>query len=152
MVKLSRQRRAVALAVGHRIGASDVPVHEGLSGKHGMGLPGIVDDGADALRRMAGRFDEPERDAAQLQPVAAAHGRGRVRCLAARAEVDLGVEALAKCEMAGDEITVEVGQHHVLDRGTGLGCIRDVLADVALGVDDDRQAGGLVDEKVGGVR
>ena len=49
-------------------------------------------------------------------------------------------------------VTVDVGQQHVLDRGAGLGCIRDVFADVALRVDDDRQAGGLVDEKVGGVR
>ena len=54
--------------------------------------------------------------------------------------------------MAGEEIGVQVGEHDVRDPQVVLAGEGQVLLDVALRIDDDRHAGGLVADDVGGVR
>ena len=65
---------------------------------------------------------------------------------------DLGARRLGEFEVAGQEVGVEVGLDHELDRESGFGGIGDVLGDVALWIDDHRSSGRLVTDQVRGVR
>ena len=55
-------------------------------------------------------------------------------------------------EMAAQEIGVDMGLDHTLDRQPRLGRLIEVDADISAGIDDDRTTGRLVANEIRGVR
>jgi hypothetical protein len=65
--------------------------------------------------------------------------------------MDLGAGAIAKLQMAGDEIGVEVREEHVADPATPPLGVLEILIDVPLRVHDGRLAAVLIGDQVGSV-
>jgi hypothetical protein len=63
--------------------------------------------------------------------------------------MDRRAHAVAKLEMAGHEVGVEVREDDVLDRQAGPRRVLDVLIDVPARIDDDGGVGSLVADQVG---
>lgn len=120
-----------------------------------MGTGGVAgeieDEEGDGLDGVSGGFEDLKAEAGEGEDVAVAHGVKGVFGLGLGAEMDPGAAAVAELEMAGDEVSVEVGEEDVADEEAVLRGVVEVLLDVALGVDDDGGARGLVGEEVGGV-
>ncbi len=100
---------------------------------------------------MAGSLEHLQPDAAELNGLAVSHRRERVVGLRTGAQMDLGAGAIAKLEMAGDEIGVKVRKEHVADPAAEPVGVLEILVDVALGVDDSRLANLRIGDQVGGV-
>ena len=101
----------------------------------------IEDEERDRLGRVAGRFERLESHAAEIDRVAVLQAEERVLGLGARAEADGRPDPIAELEVAGEEVGVQVREHHVRDAEVVLRGSREVLLDVALGIDDDRLPG-----------
>ena len=94
---------------------------------------------------------ELEDDLSERHPFAVGHLAVGELGFGNRGVADLGPGGGGEFQVPGEEVGVEVGLDHHLDgEASGLG-IGEVLGDVALWVDDDRPAGGLVTDEVGGV-
>ena len=80
--------------------------------------------------------------------LAVAHGRERILRDRARTEVDRGLLAVAKLQMTGDEVGVEMSQEHVCDSAAEPPRISDVLLDIPLRIDDRRLTAVLIGDQV----
>jgi hypothetical protein len=115
-------------------------------------MVGIVDDERDRLRRVPGSLEHVKAHArTELDRVSGCDPPRRVLGLAALAVNDLGADAVAQLEMAGDEVRMEVREDRVSDPQTVRGGIGQVLIDVTLGVDDSSHPAALVRHEVGRV-
>ena len=135
-----------------QVGAADVADEERVAGQErvralGVGLE-VVDEDRDRLGRVAGRLERDEPDLAELDRVAVGERRELVLGLRPGAEVDPRADAVAQLEVAGEEVGVEVREEDVLDPAAAALGVGDVLVDVALRVDDGRDAGCLVGDEV----
>src|SRR5699024_1145476 len=111
-----------------------------LTHQHRDRLPGVTGGGDDL------QLDLTERDRLPVgqQP-------DRVVGLGTDAVADPRPGRLGQLEVPGDEVGVEVGVDHGLDRqAAGLGLV-EILGDVAAGVHDHRAPGRLVADQVRGV-
>ena len=89
-----------------------------------------------------------ELDIAELDRVAILHLDALKLGLGATAEMDRGPRLVAEFDVAGDEIGVEVGEKHVLDRITPRLGIGEVLVDIPLRIDNGRRLRCLVGDHV----
>ncbi len=140
---------------GAEIGASDIADEEGVAGEDGVRFGGIggevEDEDGDGLRGVAGGFEDLEANVAEVETIAVVEWGEGVLGFGGSAEADGGADAVAKFEMAGDEIGVKVGEEDVFDGEAVLGGEGEVLVGVALGVDNGGGAGGFVTDDVRGV-
>ncbi len=112
----------------------------------------IEDEDADRLDGVPGRFQHLQPQAGKLQRGAIRHGDERILSLGAAAQVDCGAAAVAKLQMAGDKVGVEVGEKDMADGESVSSGVSEVLLDIALGIDNDGGRGRLVGQQVRGVR
>jgi len=91
-----------------------------------------------------GGLEHREAHLAELHRVAVRHRRERILGPGPRAEMDRGALALAKLEVAGNEVGVEMRQEHVTDPAAEPAGVVEVLLDVALWVDHGRGSTRLV--------
>ena len=97
---------------------------------------------------MAGSFQNFEPHSRKIKPVAIFHPHKCVFRLGAGTEVDRGAATVAQFQMAGYEISMEMGEEYVSDLEAQFVCIGQVLLDIALRIDDDRRRTGLVSEQI----
>ena len=100
---------------------------------------------------MAGGFHYFQADVAEFDDLAVVKGSKCIGGFGCRAEINIGADAIAEFEMAGDEIGVEMGEKDVLDLEAVFGGESDVLVDVALRIDDGGCGGRFVSDDVGSV-
>ncbi|MEI2699471.1 MAG: hypothetical protein V9E94_14450 [Microthrixaceae bacterium] len=141
---------------GEKVGASDVADEEGVAGEDRPRVAAVrrvgPHDDRDRLRSVTGGVAHLEHDLPQLETLAVdQHVHGEVG-LGAGPERDRRSGGVGQLEVAGQEIRVEVGLDHPLDREAVPLGVGEVHADVALGVDDDGAAGGLVADQVAELR
>ena len=136
-----------------QIGTADVADEQRVAGQH------AVRHGSRSRRGRRRRARSTRRcgPASRAQRCAPCRTRRRRRRRPARtaysaladcAEVDRRAETVAKLEMAGDEVRVEVRQEDVLDLEAVLAGEREIPIDVALRIDDGRHTRLLVTDEV----
>src|SRR5207302_7559738 len=97
---------------------------------------------ADAFGCVPGSLQEIETAVSERGRIAVADGAVRKRRAGAVAEVDGGAGLLREFLVSGDEVGVEMGLDDMLDAQAELGRGLQVNGDVALGIDDGRNATG----------
>ena len=101
---------------------------------------------------MARRLERLQPHASELDGIAVVEGNKWVLGLCRSTQVDLRADAIAKLEVTGDEIRMEVREEDVLDLEAMLGGKRQVLIDVTLRIDDRCRVRFLVANQVRRVR
>jgi hypothetical protein len=82
------------------------------------------------------RLERLQAHSTKIDDVLVVEGDERVLRSCRRTQVDLCTGAIAKLDVAGNEVGMEVRQEDVLDSQTMLGGEREVLFHVTLRVDD----------------
>ena len=117
-----------------------------------FGPPGVgrevEDEDRDRLGRVAGRLQCLQTHVSELDSGAVAERRELVLGLRPGAEVDARRLAVAQLQMPREKVRMQVRQQDVLDPAAELVRVRDVLAHVALGIDDRRDSSRLVRDEV----
>ncbi len=138
-----------------QIGPPDVADEQRVARQHPVRdvVAGVLPDhDAHRLGGVAWRVTELEHDVAERLAFAVGHLAMLELGFGDRRVGDRRAGGGGQLEMARQEVGVEVGLDHELDRQpAGLG-VGDVLVDVALRVDDDRSPGRLVADQVRRVR
>jgi len=112
----------------------------------------VVHDKGNRFRRVPGRLQRLDAHVAEIDDAAIANRRERVFGVGGATQIDSGAGAVTQLEVAGNEISVEVGQKDMADAQAVIRSERQVLIDVALRIDYRGQATPLVANKVRGVR
>ena len=139
---------------GEEVGPPDVAHEERVAREHCVRdcvVGALVDDHADRLGSVPGRRDDLERHVAEREPFTVAQlidGKVNVRTFPVG---DDGTGASGELEMAAEEVGVDVRLDDPFDGEPELGSLREIVADVATGIDDHRPTRGLVTDEVGGV-
>ena len=141
---------------GHQVRTPHVANEERVPRQDGcwcaLVLLRVVHDEADALRSMSGRLEGHDAHAPHLDGVPVMQRMKRELGGCSRSQVDLRSDPLAEFQMPGEEVRVEVGQEDVGDADAEFGSVRDVLVDVALGIDDGGPARRHIRDQIGRVR
>lgn len=111
----------------------------------------IVNQDGNGFRGMAGGFEGLQTEATEFEEGAIGKGSETIFCLSSGAKVNSGANAVAEFEVASYEIGVEMRQDDVLDLEAVFGSEVEIALDVALGIDDNCDAGGFVANQIGGV-
>ena len=88
---------------------------------------------------------------AELNRIAILHLHALELGLSPAAQVDRGAGLVTELDVAGDEVGMEVGEEHVLDRVAPGRGVFQILVDVPLRIDHGRRLRLLVGDHVGGV-
>jgi hypothetical protein len=141
---------------GTQVGTADVADEQSVASEDGVGggIAGVevVNEDGDGLRSVAGGFERLQADAAELDDVALAARRVGVCGFGGGAEINRRARQIAQFQMSGDEIGVKVREEDVADLEGVFGGEGEVLADVALGINNCGRAGRFVSDQIGGVR
>ena len=156
VVEHARQLLGAPAERAAQVGAADVADEQRVAGEHRVGVGGPRSGSYTRIEIDSGECpgvsSTSSRTAPSCDGIAVGHRRERVLGLGPRAKVDRRALALAKLEVAGHEVGVEVRQEHVLDPAAQPPGVLEVLLDVALRIDHGRVAARLVGDQVGGVR
>ena len=99
--------------------AADVTDEQSVSGEDGVRvcgvLPEIEGQYRDGLDGVAGGFEDFEAQSREVERIAVLHRHEGVFRLGAGAEMDDRATTVAQFQMAGNEISVEVGEEDVTD-------------------------------------
>ncbi len=123
-----------------QVRAADVADEECVAGQHSIGRGGaaaeIVDDQRDGVGGVAGCLESLNSDLAEFDGVTIVERVEGILGFGRRPKVDRRANAIAQLEMAGDEVSVQVGEKNVADGKAVFLCKREVLIDISLRVDD----------------
>lgn len=136
---------------GQQIRTADVADEERVACEDAVGnrVAGVfVHDDADRLGRVTGCREHLERDVTERYPLTVAEAAELEVGVGDLAVADLGTGRACQLEVTREEVGVEVGLDHELDRETALGGRAEVLAHVTAGVDDDGTPGRLVGDQI----
>src|SRR5712691_9062624 len=97
-------------------------------------------------------LEDLEAHAAEFEGVSVLERREGVIGLGLGPQANGRSNAVPEFQVAGEKISVKMGQEDVADVASVLGGILQVLVDVALRIDDDRRTGHGVGDQVRGVR
>ena len=133
------------------IGSTDITDEEGVAGEHSprLRIVGMLPhhDG-DRLRGVPRRRAHLEEHLTEREPPPVRHRIDREVGLRLLAVGDRRPRGRGQLEVAREEVGVEVGLEHALDREPERLGVGEVLGDVALRIDDDRSPCGLVTDQV----
>ena len=138
-----------------QVGAADVTDEQRVAAQHRVGVDGLLGvrhEDRDRLGRVPGRLQHGQAHRPELHRIAVGHRRERVLGPRPSAEMDRRALALAKLEVSGHEVGVEVRQEHVTDPALKPAGVLEVLLDIALRVDHSCGSARLVGDEVRGVR
>ena len=139
---------------GEQVGTPDVADEEGVSSEHAVGLGrlgALEDDDAHRFGSVARRVAELEHDFSEAHPLAVGHLPVLKLGVRDGGVADLRAGGRGEFEVPGEEVSVEVGLDDHLDGEAARLRVGEVLSDVALGIDDNRAAAGLIADEVRGV-
>ena len=124
-----------------------------VSTPYGTVVAGVlVHHDADRLRRVTRRGEDLEGDLAEHEPLPVVQRLDRELDVGALAVGDDGAGRRGQLEVAAEEVGVDVGLDHPLDRQPLGGCLLEVHVDVAPRIDDHGATRRLVTDQVRGVR
>ena len=98
------------------------------------------------LDGMARGLDDLQTQSRKVERVAILHWNEGILGCGAGTQMDDCPTAIAKFQVAGDEVRVEVRKEDVADLEAKFGRIVQILLNVALWIDDDRGRTGLVSD------
>ena len=130
---------------GREIRTAHVANEQGVAGEHRAGIRRAVqigDQDADALQGVARRFEKAQTAAAEADLVALRHRNVRELRAGPRAHVDLGAGAGGQLAVPGNEIGMQVSLDDIRDAQVVFARGFQVDLDVALRIDDHRDAFG----------
>ena len=123
-----------------KVGAAYIADEESVSGEDsvrlGIALAEIVDEKRNRFGSVAGSFEGFYAHQAKLDDGAVMEGSEAVLGLGFSTQVDCGTDTIAKFQVTGDEVCVEVREEYVLDLKVALGGKFQIDVDIALGIDD----------------
>ncbi len=136
-----------------KIGAAYIADEQSVSGKDsvrlGIALTEIVDEKRNRFGSVAGSFEGFYAHETELDDAAVVEGSEAILGLGFCAQVDCGASTIAKFQVPGDEVGVEVGEEDVFDLKVALRGKIQVHVDVALWIDDGGSVCILVGDEVG---
>src|SRR5260370_8281077 len=122
-----------------QVGAADVTDEQGVPGEESGVVWGVLVEiegkNRDGLDGVAGGFEDLQAQSRKVERIAVLHRHEGILRMCARAEMDGRAATVAQFQMAGDEVSVEVGEKDMSDLKAKILGVGQVLLDIALGVD-----------------
>jgi hypothetical protein len=137
------------------IGAADVADKESVASQDcvrlSLALVEIVDEKRNRFGSVTGSLEGFQANAAEFDDRAIGEGREPIFGLGFGAEIDCGTGAVAKFQVAGDEIGVEMSEEDVFDLQIAFGREGEVAIHIALGINNRGYVGLPIADQVRGV-